>query len=484
MRRPAALLLAGLLLLPGCEPGPGGETEEDPRRREVEEGLSTMVQVRGRQPERFTIQERLDHYRVPGAGVALIHQGAIAWAGGYGVADVTTGEAVTPETLFQAASISKPVAAVAALKLVEEGRISLDEGVNGQLEEWRIPENELTRAEPVTLRHLLTHTGGLTVHGFPGYAVGDSIPTTVQVLDGGGPANTAPVRVDTLPGSVWRYSGGGYTVLQKLLVDVTGEPFPDLMRELVLDPTGMEASSYRQPLPREKQSLAASGHLEDGTRVEGKWHIYPEMAAAGLWTNPTELARLALAIQAAYQGKSEVPLSPDMARAMLTPGLGEWGLGFSITDGEAPRFTHGGSNHGFKAQFVAFVNEGEGAVVMTNGDQGTLLAMEIIQAAARSYGWPAPLPREVDVVSLDQPLLDRVQGTYTLQGMDVEVSITVEDDHLLAAVGEDSPEPYFPLSPTRFINLASGDEFQVILDEEGSVEALEVRGGLRAQRVR
>jgi CubicO group peptidase (beta-lactamase class C family) len=450
----------------------------------VENGLSTLLQIRGRAADRFTIGERMEHYGVPGVSVAVVDDGAVAWAGGYGVADAETGEPVTPETLFQAASISKPVAAVAALALVEEGTLALDAPVNDRLREWRIPENDFTRTRAVTLRHLLTHTGGLTVHGFPGYAATEEVPTTVQVLDGSGPANTGPVRVDTVPGSIWRYSGGGYTIVQKLLTDVTGRSFPDLMRELVLDPVGMTASSYRQPLPPERERGAASGHLEDGSRVEGEWHVYPEMAAAGLWTNPTELARLALALQAAWRGESDVPLSGETARAMLTPGQGDWGLGFSVQDGEFPRFSHGGSNHGFKAQFLASVEDGRGVFVMTNGERGTPLAMEIVQAVARAYGWPAPVSRKVDVVDLDEDLLSRVAGSYLMEGMDLEISIAARDDHLAVEVGTAPAERYFPLSETEFINLETGDRFQVVTDEDGAVAALEVRGGARALPVR
>ncbi len=359
----------------------------DPRIVEVENGLSTIAGIRDRAPELSSIQERMDHYRVPGVSVAVIDGGIVAWAKGYGVQDTDSGEAVTPQTLFQAASISKPVAAMATLRLVEEGTLDLDAPANQYLKRWRIPENGFTARQPVTVRHLLTHTGGLTVSGFPGYTVGDPLPTTVEVLDGSGPANTAPVRVDALPGRLWRYSGGGYTVLQLLLEDVTGRPYPELMRQWVLDPVGMPLSTFAQPLPPGRAPDAATGYLRDGTPVEGRWHVYPERAAAGLWTNPTELARLALSLQAAWRGESGRVLSPDMTRAMLTPGLGSWGLGFGIQEEGPPRFVHGGSNHGFKAQFEAFVDGGRGVVVMTNGDQGSELAQEIVQAVSRVYQW-------------------------------------------------------------------------------------------------
>ena len=275
----------------------------DPRRAAVEEGLMLAVQVRGMEPARFTILERMEHYHVPGLSVAV-----------------------------------------------------LDEG------------------PPRHPRHILTHTGGLTVHGFPGYALGAPLANPIQVLRGAGPANTDAIRVDTIPGSLWRYSGGGYTVLQQLLEDVTGTPFPVLMRELVLDPAEMPLSSYAQPLPPGRARYAASAHLSDGSPGDGTRHVYPEMAAAGLWTNPTELAQLALEVQAAYAGEAGRVLSPEMTREQLTAGPGGWGLGFAI-QGEGPtaRFVHGGSNYGFRAQFLAFFQGGRGAFVMTNGEGGSVL---------------------------------------------------------------------------------------------------------------
>jgi CubicO group peptidase (beta-lactamase class C family) len=428
------------------------------------------------------------HYQVPGVSLAIVEGGRMVWAKGYGVADAETLEPVTTQTLFQAASISKPVAAMAALRLVEEGQLDLDGPVNQRLTTWKIPENEFTNRTPVTLRHLLTHTAGLTVHGFPGYAVTEEVASTVQVLDGSGPANTGPIRVDTLPGSLWRYSGGGYTVMQRLLEDVTGRPFPTILRELVLDPVGMERSSYQQPLPPERAQYAASGHLGDGSRVEGRWHIYPEMAAAGLWTNASELALLALEVQASLRGESNRVLSQEMTRQMLTPGQGSWGLGFGIQSEGSERFAHGGSNHGFKAQFQATLDEGRGVFVMTNGDRGSQLAQEIVQAVEEEYGWPGAGPREVEVVSLAPELLERIAGDYvmdglTLSGETVPTAVGIEADHLVVTVGDSPGEPFHPLSATAFINLDTGQQFRVVLNDEEEVQALVLNPEVRAVRV-
>lgn len=262
----------------------------------VERGLLPGIVIAGRPVPRNALADRMAALKVPGASVAVINDGAIEWAKGYGVAETGASAPVTPRTLFQAASISKPVAALAALRLVERGLLSLDEDVNARLVSWKVPENELTTTEKVTLRRLLSHTAGLTVHGFGGYPADAAVPTVVELLDGEKPANSAAVRVDVVPGSAWRYSGGGYTVMQQLVVDVAGKPFPVLLDELVLGPLGMADSTYEQPLPEDRRGAAASGHRSDGGLLPGRYHTYPEMAAAGLWTTPSDLARFLIEI--------------------------------------------------------------------------------------------------------------------------------------------------------------------------------------------
>lgn len=464
----------------------------DPRIARVENGISGAIQVQGREAEVATILERMEHYNVPGVSVAVLDGGRIVWAKGYGVKDIETGEPVTPQTLFQAASISKPVAATAALSLVEAGVLNLDAPVNDYLTSWKIPENRFTQSVPVTLKHLLTHTGGLTVHGFPGYALDAELASTIEVLDGSGPANTDAIRVDTIPGSLWRYSGGGYTIMQQLLEDVTGHAFPQVLRERVLDPAGMELSSYELPLPPERAAHAASSHLSDGTSGDGVWHLYPEMAAAGLWTNPTELAQLALDLQASYHGAAGRILSPEMTREMFTPVLGGYGLGFGVRgEGDEARFSHGGSNYGFKAQFLAFMEGGRGVFIMTNGDRGSALAQEISLAVAREYGWPVPGYREVILADLPPEALEEIAGTYWIDAEeislqpdapDVEVQVDVVEDHLRVVVVGYQEFDLHPTAKDWYMDLSDGGRVRVERNEEGAVEALQILNGPRAVR--
>jgi CubicO group peptidase (beta-lactamase class C family) len=341
-----------------------------------------------------TLAEAMAAHRVPSVSVAVVDHGRIVWAKAYGSADVEGHAPATTRTLYQAGSISKPVAASAALKLVEAGRLSLDADINTELKSWRLPASAAMAGEPVTLRRLLTHTGGLTVHGFPGYDAGAPVPTVVQVLDGAPPANTAAVVVDRKPGSAWRYSGGGLTIAQLMMTDVTGEPFPQLMRRLVLAPVGMSESTYEQPLPASRAAQGATGYLAVGAPVAGRFHTYPEMAAAGLWTTPSDLAKWAIALQRAYDGRPSPLLSQSMARQMLTPGLGDWGLGIEV-QGEGPslRFSHGGDDWGFKAELVGWFTGGRAIVIMANGDGAITVEASLLQAIAREYGWAGLEPK-------------------------------------------------------------------------------------------
>jgi len=335
-----------------------------------------------------TLAERMAALHVPGVSIAVVHHGVIEWAQGFGV-QRDGGPPVTADTLFQAGSISKPVAAIAALRLVQQGKLSLDVDVNAELTTWKIPASTAAPGATVTLRELLTHTAGLTVHGFPGYGALAPIPTLVQVLNGEKPANTDPIRLENVPGKEWKYSGGGYTVMQQLLLDVTREPFPKLLHDTVLAPIGMTHSTYEQPLPAALQASAATPYADDGTAVAGGAHTYPEMAAAGLWTTPSDIARYMIENQHALQGKQSHVLSRELTEQMVTPGKNNWGLGLQIGGSAAnPYFSHGGVNQGFESLFAAYEHNGEGAAVMTNAQGGMRLASEILRAIAVTYDWP------------------------------------------------------------------------------------------------
>lgn len=417
-----------------------------------------------------TLGERIAALRVPGVSIAVIRNGQIEWARGFGVTTAGGATAITPDTLFQAASISKPVSALAVLRLVESGKVDLDTDVNQYLKTWKLAENEYTANAKVTLRGLLSHTAGVTVHGFPGYAPNTTAATVRQILDGQPPANTARIFVDTTPGTLWRYSGGGYVVAQQLVEDVTGQPFARLMRDSVLLPIGMTRSTFEQPLPAERLGEIAAPHRAQGQPLPEGAHTYPEMAPAGLWTTPSDLARFAIEIQKAVAGRSSV-LSADRARQMLTPVKNNYGLGPG-TGGkpDRPYFTHGGSNAGYQSVLVAY-NDGDGAVVMTNGDNGGQLAAELIRTIAFEYKWPDFAPTVRKIVTVAPALLDTYVGAYQL-GANAVMSVTRDADKLFVQLTGQGKLEMRPVADREFAAMSVDARITFELDTQGDVSQL------------
>jgi CubicO group peptidase (beta-lactamase class C family) len=345
----------------------------------------------------LTLADAMKKLGVPGLSVAVIRDFDIHWTRAYGVADARTGAQVNIETLFQAASISKPVAAMAVLKAVQDGRLSLDEDVNRYLVSWKVPAGDATARQPVTLRSLLSHTSGTDDRfGFPGYDPETPTPTLAQILNGEKPSNVGQVLVKRPPLTTFKYSGGGVTLVQLLLMDVLKRPFPELMQTTVLAPIGMTRSAYEQPLSAARDGNAARGHDRNGAARGVKWHVYPELAAAGLWTTPADLARFGIELQKSLQGRSNRVLSRQMAIEMATPvGVGPFAIGMQIAkNGEGWYLSHGGSNWGFQCLLIVHKSKGYGFAAMTNSDSGGRLLGELQQRVAAAYKWD----------SLDKPL--------------------------------------------------------------------------------
>lgn len=405
------LALSALLATPGLA---RADTAAD-RRHAVENSLAHAVVVEGQGAGGRRLLDEMRALKVPGVAIAVVRGGRLDWAKGYGVVSLG-GKPVDADTLFQAGSVSKPVAAVAALALVQDGTLSLDGPIDLLLKSWTLPENDFTRASPVTLRRLLSHTAGTTVHGFAGYAIGAPLPTVPQILDGAAPANSVAVRVDQPVGVSYRYSGGGYTIAQQAMIDRAGKPFPAIARAKLFTPLGMSRSTYDQPLSAGTRNVALA-HDEAGQPIAGGFHVYPEMAAAGLWTSANELARFVIEVQNAANGRGKM-LSEKTAREMLTPQPGGWGLGFKIMGrGKDLAFFHDGSNAGYKATLIGHPETGDGAVVLTNGDQGYQLGQEILRGIAVVYGWSDNRPIVRKAFNLPLDAQRRYGGTFEIKGL-------------------------------------------------------------------
>ena len=350
-------------------------------------------------PDALGVPELLAQFKVPAVSVAVIRDFKIDWARAWGVKNARTGEAATVDTLFQAASISKPVAAMASLRAVQDGRFTLDQDINSILKSWRLSPRPSSQDEIVTPRMLMSHTSGTDDgFGFPGYNPEAPRPSIVQILDGTPPANRGAVRVGRAPMTGFKYSGGAVTIQELALTDVLGKPFPRIMRETVLDPIGMTNSTYEQPLPPNLHSAAAHAHDQSGQAGDAPWRVHPEHAAAGLWTTPTDLAKFAIEVQQALAGRSTRILSRATAQEMVTPvGVGPFAVGFTVAKvGEGWYFSHGGSNWGFRCDLIAHRSKGYGVVIMTNGDNGGRLIAALREKISLASAWDMhdkPLPR-------------------------------------------------------------------------------------------
>jgi CubicO group peptidase (beta-lactamase class C family) len=489
-----ALLAVGVCALEAQTPaGVAAPSRRD--AAQIERLLRPGIRIAGRPDTAFDIADRMRYWHVPGVSLAIVDDFKIVYAKGFGVAEFGGSTRVDTTTLFLAGSISKPVFATGAVRLVQQGKLALDEDVNAKLKSWRVPDSRFTEREKVTLRRLLSHSAGLTVWGFPGYAADSSVPTVPQLLDGARPANTAAVRNDTFPGARWLYSGGGITIAQLLATDVTGEAFPALMKRLVLAPAGMTRSTFENPLPVARHREAASGHERVDTPVPGRFHTYPEMAAAGLWTTAADLARWEIALARAYNGESNAILSPEMARQMVSKqmvigqqfGGGAYGLGVGVEgEGDSVAFSHGGRDEGFVASVMMWPKLGRGYVILTNGVSGALLA-EIRRGFAEMYGVSAaPARPERRVSEADSASLGAFVGQYVLvQGRDTLINDVTQAGRELTMYNR-SAKRQIPLwfeEPDIFFDPNTGNTFVFERDTPGTtVKAMRLGRGPNGSR--
>ena len=418
--------------------------------KQVENNVPGWIQIEGVKSV-WTLPERMQYYHVKGLSIAVIHNYKLEWAKGYGWADSAKQMRVTTQTLFQAASISKSLNAVGVLKLAQENKLNIHDDINDYLKSWNLPGSNFTADKKVTVYNLLNHTGGLNVHGFLGYEVGNSLPSIVEILKGEKPANSEAIRSQALPGVKVEYSGGGIEISQLIVMDITHEPYDKYQWNEVLKTLGMIHSSYTQPPSKNKTALLATGYKTNGKEINGKYHIYPELAAAGLWTNPTDLSKFIIETQLSYEGKSNKVLSETMTKEMLTPFKGsDAGLGVFIDSiGNRTYFQHGGSNEGFKSQYFASLTGGDGVVVMVNSDQDAILH-DIINSVAQAYNWKDFYkPKKIKTVNVPGDMLQRYTGNYSFN--QINISVFKKGNSLFLSQNGEAPMQLFFTSNTDFV---------------------------------
>jgi len=462
-------LISALLCAAAC----GAHAQETIPEKDIariENGLVPRILVEGEKVQTYNLHERMQRFNVPGISVAVFKNGKVIWAKGYGYADVERHLPVDAHTQFQSASISKSVTAFAVLKLAQVRHLDLDRNVNDYLISWKVPDNDFTRNEKVTIRRLLSHTAGLNVGGFPGYEKTAKIPDTVGVLEGAG--NSPKVEVVAVPGSKHSYSGGGYVVLQKLVEDLTGKPFVRYMQDELLTPLKMSESSY-DPYPSKNMSLA---YQANGKVYPGGWHVYPELAPAGLWTTPSDLAKFCFAVRDASEGTPGAYLSQDLAKQMLTPSMkpegGDgYGLGLEFRGKDLnASFGHGGSNAGFKSEMFYFFRRDLGVVLMTNSDSGRIVRNELTRSISNLYQLDLFPAKTVKRQPMSRAELDAYAGRYQFdKEKDYYLTATIEanGDLTLRDLVDGKTNTFVAVAPDKFVDRYSGEEAEFKRDKPG-----------------
>lgn len=455
------------------------QSQIEERIRQVENGLLPAIAIAGLPISKTTLDQQMKQYGVPAVSIAVINDGEIEWAKSYGVLEANTNRTAQISSLFQAGSVSKPVASFGALLLVQKKELDLNEDVNQQLASWQIPENGHTASQKVTLKHLLSHTSGFNVIGFDGYRENEKIPTLIEMLNGVPPANNPPMHVEFEPGERMAYSGGGYTVMQQLVEDATDVPFSDFMDVSVFKPLGMSRSTMSYPLPPYLTENIATAHPANGLPMKGGYKTYPESAAAGLWSTPIDISKWLIHIQNSLAGQSPNRiLEQETLRLMITPHIAPYGLG-PVVNGttDSIDISHKGRTDGFACGFVAFPFLKKGIVVMINSDNGACLVDEIIRGVSEVYKWPSYKTKTRSEIEISTKDLDECPGRYGTgeEKNDIyDIVVTKENDELFVRFGYASiPYKLHKEEENKFFLVETG--FEVLFyEKDGSLKKLVV----------
>ncbi|QNA86826.1 beta-lactamase family protein [Sphingomonas sp. So64.6b] len=432
----------------------------------LDHGLRPTVIAPGEAVPRWSLTERMRFHKVPGVAVAVLKNGEVVRAVGYGEREAGTQDKVDGDTLFSVGSISKVVTAATTLRLVAAGKLDLDRNVDDYLKRWKLPASEQVPQPRVSLRMLMSHSSGLGVHGFADYQPNEPLPTLVQVLDGQKPAKNEAVRFKTAPGLLNDYSGGGVTVEQAVIEDTTGQPLQQLAEAQVFRPLGMRRSTFESPLSAAHGNIAKA-HDGNGapTALPRGWESFAEAGASGLWTSAHDLGQVVGGLIKSYQGRGDF-LPQPLATAMMTevsPSV--FGLGPRLGGtGPGRHFFHLGANESYRALLEGYPETGDGYVILTNGSNGTALAAEIRNALSDAISLGAhPVVR---TVAFRAPPSPDYAGRYRLDSavpMDLRRALADSFDHEtiqvnivgntveIALPGQEKPLPLLPLGPAQFV---------------------------------
>lgn len=453
--------------------------EVEERIVKVENGLLPAIAIQGFPISKTKLDQQMDHYGVPAVSIAIINNGQIEWAKSYGILEANTNRTAHVSSLFQAGSVSKPVAAFGALSLVQNKTLDLNEDVNHRLISWKIPENEYTELQKVSLKHLLSHTSGFNVIGFDGYRQNEKVPSIIDILNGLSPANNPFMKVEFKPGERMSYSGGGYTVMQQVVEDNTSVTFAAFMDSSVFKPLDMSRSTMSYPLPPYLSKDVAFAHPANGLPMEGGYKTYPESAAAGLWSTPIDISKWLVHVQNSLSDNCQNPiLNKETVTIMLTPHIAPYGLGPVVNgDGKNMDFSHKGRTDGFACGFVAFPFLGKGVVVMINSDNGSCLVDEIIRGVSEVYEWPSyktSWRKEIPLSTKDLKGCTGRYGTGQEKNDIYDVIVSEENGELFIRFGHASiPYKLHKAEENKFFLIETG--FEVLFyEQDGAMKKLVV----------
>lgn len=484
MKRSFFILLAFVIIFISCKKQFRGGSQEELIKR-VESHLSPAVRVEGELISYYSIEERMNYFNIPGVSIAFIEDEKIAWTKQYGYTGGDVNWPVTESTVFQAASISKPVSAIAALQLFEDEGFDLDRDLNDYLTSYKIPESRFTQNEKVTLRRLLSHSAGFNENLFEGYSKWEEIPELNQILYGLYPSKSGPITPFLIPGTLFYYSSGGYTILQQLITDITGKSFSEYMDERIFSRLNMNHSTFVSPLPKYLCVSPAVGHYSDGESIKGNWLIYPQLASSGLWSTASDLAKLIIELQKSFNNKYSCIFSNSVVKMFLSRQIDDFGLGFFLDGAEnSLMYSHTGNNCGYRSKLLVFANKSEGVVVMTNSDNGTVLIDEIIRSLSYVYDWGIYASKVKRMIYLDHKTLQKFEGVYNFDSnYDIAVSAT-ENGLFIKQLWNRKGYYVFPESDLRFFVKELDFVFKFSCNEDGDISELTSFGNFKFKKQR
>ncbi len=413
-------------------------------KAQLENGIRGQVKFLG-EPENFSlITDKMSEYKIPALSLAILNEGKIEWADIYQNADFPEEQKLNCASIFQAASLSKPVTFLAAVRMHAAGDIDLDKNVQNYLKDFELPQGKQTAENPVTFRNIFSHTSGITSGGYQGYAKDLALPSDLAIVRGGAGVNTPAIEVITPPNESLAYSGGGYTLAELALQDIYKDDFSNIMKKWILEPAGMKHSEFTQPLPDSKSNQVAKGHTQSGEVVAGGWNNYPEQAAAGLWSNAIDMAKFLIEIYNAYQGKSSIFSQSDI-KSILSHERDGSVYGFIVNRaGDDIAITHYGGNAGYRTGMTISLTSGNGLVYLINSDNGGALGNELILSTSQVYDWQHFKQTSVQRKQVSADVLKELTGKYKWNNQ-IDLSVTFDENNGQISL-------YFP----------NGDEYKLV----------------------